>query len=62
MKTCGAQKVRSREIERNRDRDVLEKGKKYVFREENGALGSKNDNYFRSKLECYKCFWHGGNT
>jgi len=28
VKTCGAQKVRSREIERNRDRDVLEKGKK----------------------------------
>ena len=28
MKTCGAQKVRSREIEKNRDRDVLEKGKK----------------------------------
>jgi len=46
------QKTR-REIEGNRDRDVLEK-EKDVLQEEKGALESESVKYFGTKFEFYK--------
>jgi len=39
---------------RNRDKDVLGKEEKNILEEEEYALGSENDNYFRTRFKCYK--------